>query len=63
MIGDAIARTGTNLLKVGVVVLLSSIANVAVKETTSTSLRELSQDVRRIKSNYKDKYQLDGETN
>lgn len=59
MLTDVITRTGSNLLKVGVVVLLSSIATVAVKEQTNTALKDFTMDYRRIRTDWRNKHQLE----
>lgn len=63
MLTQVIAKQGSNLLKVGVVVLLSTMANVALKEQTNAALKDFAQDYRRLKTEWKDRHQIDGEPN
>lgn len=53
MITDLIAKNGSNLLKTGTFVILSTIANQAVRDSSKETILEITKDIRRIKNTYR----------
>jgi hypothetical protein len=52
MYSEIATRTGTNLLRVGTTLLLSTLASTALKQTSNEVLGTLASDIRKIKLNF-----------
>ena len=55
MLSEVIQRNAYNFLKTGTVFLLSSLASQALRETSNETMRDLSKDIRQVKTEIKDR--------
>ncbi|EEG78372.1 hypothetical protein [Dethiobacter alkaliphilus] len=55
MYSEIATRTGTNLLRVGTTLLLSTIVSTAMKDVSNDALSTLAKDIRRIKTDFNER--------
>jgi hypothetical protein len=56
MVGDFISKTGINLAKIGVAVIVTSVLRESMNET----MKGIAKDVNRLKTNIQDRKRLQG---
>ncbi len=62
MLSEVVQRSGIAVFKVGIAILVSSLANQHLRNKTDETLKSITQDVRKLKTQYRDsKLQLDGD--
>ncbi len=55
MLSELLQRNAYNFLKTGTVFLLSSLATQTLRDTSNQTMRELSKDIRQVKTEIKDR--------
>ncbi len=55
MLSEIIQKNGFNILKTGGILILSTLANQALRETTDKTMKEMVKDVRKVKTDIKDR--------
>ena len=55
MLSDIIQRNGYNILKTGTMLLLSSLASQALRDTTDKTMKTIAKDVKKVKTEVKDR--------
>lgn len=58
MIGEIITRTGGNVLKVGTILIISTLTSAALKDASNRTMTEMARDIRRVKTDYADRKRL-----
>ena len=58
MLSDIIQRNGYNILKTGTMLLLSSLASQALRDTTDKTMKTIAKDVKKVKTEVKDRQLL-----
>jgi len=56
MITQVIAKNGGNLLKTGIIVILSTLASQAARNSSKDTLNNIKMDCRKMKNNMHDHY-------
>lgn len=57
MLKDSLLKTGTNVMKLGVALLVSTIASQAVREMTNETLNNIIKDFKSIRREYQERRQ------